>query len=200
MSDERLGGLALIAGAAGFIVTMVLHPTGHDLVEPGEFEHARALAVVVHALAIACLPVTFAGALVLTRRLAASRLAVLALVVHGVALFGALVAAAINGIAVPNAVKEFLEAEGAAREAWDVALHHAHFVSEAFAGVYVVASCAAIVAWSTAMLRARARWRAGSPSTASCSGPSSWSRSRRGTCGSTCTASARSCSRRRRGT
>src|SRR5262245_39929622 len=74
MKSDRAGGLALIAGAIGFIVTMGLHPTAHDLLAPGAFEHAARVNVVAHALAIASMAVAFVGALALTRGPAAGGL------------------------------------------------------------------------------------------------------------------------------
>ena len=68
MKDGRIGGVALVAGALGFLVTMALHPTGHDLVEPGAFERGALLAGWVHALAIASLPISFLGLSALARR------------------------------------------------------------------------------------------------------------------------------------
>src|SRR5439155_4851688 len=53
VKDDQLGGIALIAGAVGGLVTMSLHPTGHDLSAPGQFASAAFRAAAVHALAIA---------------------------------------------------------------------------------------------------------------------------------------------------
>src|ERR1700730_5972567 len=52
MQDYRKGGIALIASAAGGILIMSLHPTGRDLLAPGQFAPMALLGGVVHALAI----------------------------------------------------------------------------------------------------------------------------------------------------
>ena len=37
MTDDRMSGMALIAGMAGSIITMAFHPTAHDLTTSGTF-------------------------------------------------------------------------------------------------------------------------------------------------------------------
>ena len=53
MTDQRLGGIALIAGTLGMLVTMAFHPTAHDFA-PGAAD-AGARMIAVHWLAIAAL-------------------------------------------------------------------------------------------------------------------------------------------------
>ena len=90
-----MGGMALIVGALLGIVTMALHPTGHELMTPGRFESVSRLAVFVHALAIASAPLSFLGALVLVRRLHTSNVwAVSPLVTYGFRLLALMIAAA----------------------------------------------------------------------------------------------------------
>ena len=62
MTDNRMSGLALILGSVGSIITMALHPTGHDLQVPGQLTPVTHMIVAVHALALICLPVMFLGA------------------------------------------------------------------------------------------------------------------------------------------
>jgi len=59
MTDDRLSGLALIAGTCGMIITMSLHPTGYVAAEP-----MIRMLIVVHAPALAWVPVQFLGAYV----------------------------------------------------------------------------------------------------------------------------------------
>src|SRR5208283_6183209 len=72
MTDDRMSGLALIASSVAGIITMSLHPTGHDLFVPGQLDSVIRVLVAVHALALVSLPVCFLGALGLSRRLAAA--------------------------------------------------------------------------------------------------------------------------------
>lgn len=154
-----MGGGALIAGALFLIVTMSLHPTGHELFEPGQFEPVARLSVAVHALAIASLPFSYFGLLVLSRRLGGAA-ALGALVSHGVGALAGTVAAAVGGFVAPELAGEALAAEPAARDGWHRLLEYNHMLNQTFASILVVGSSAAIALWSAAILRslAIARW------------------------------------------
>jgi hypothetical protein len=157
MTDERLGGAALIAGAVGMMITMLLHPTGHALLSAGEgFAPMAALAAGVHALGIASMPVLLLGALVLTRRLAApGRLAVVALVVYGFAMVAGMAAAAVSGFVGPGLAREVLAAEGAQMEVWQAVASYNWRVNQAFTQVLTVGSSLALFLWSIAIVRRR---------------------------------------------
>lgn len=159
MSEERVGGGALIAGALSLILTMSLHPTGHELFEPGRFEPMARLGVAVHALAIASLPLSYLGLLLLSRSLGGVTV-LAALVVYGLGGLAGMMAAAVGGFVTPELAREVLAAEPAARDAWHPLLEYNHMLNQAFASVLVVASSAAIVLWSAAITRGRviARW------------------------------------------
>src|SRR6266480_3815337 len=104
MNDNRLGGLALILGAVSGIVTLTFHPSGgaHH-VTPAQFEVLIAVIVGVHALAIAGLPVSFAGALVLTRRIDSPvHIGVLGLIIYGFGGVAMMAAATMSGFVTPN--------------------------------------------------------------------------------------------------
>jgi hypothetical protein len=159
MTDEQKGGVALIAGAAGGLLTMALHPTGRDLMTPGHFASMAALATAVHVLAIASLPVSFLGALALTRRLAApSRLTlpVAALVVYGFALVAAMAAAAVSGLVAPHLAREILGATPQESAGLQLLAHFGWRLNQAFAQVFAVASAVALALWSAAIVRTRA--------------------------------------------
>ena len=76
-----------MAGATAGMITMSLHPSGnHGIMSQGDMRALALLTKAVHGLGILSLPLTFLGALALTRRLATpNRLAVAALVVDGFA-------------------------------------------------------------------------------------------------------------------
>jgi hypothetical protein len=161
MTDDRKGGLLLLAGTLGMLVTMSIHPTGHELFEPGGFETARRLAVGTHALALVSMPLSFLGTLALARRLAGpDRLALAALVLYGFALVAGMAAAAVSGFVAPELARGLLEAEAGERALWNALLEGNHEVNQAFARILVVGSSAALVLWSAAILRGRAlaRW------------------------------------------
>jgi hypothetical protein len=157
MTDDRKGGIAMIAGAAGGIITMILHPSGRDLFVPGQLEPMAYLGVAVHALALASTPVAFLGALALSRRTAApDRLAVAALVMYGFASAAVMVAAVVSGLVAPGLAREIITGAPTASEGWRIVFDYNGQLNQGFARVFAVASSAAIVLWSVAIVRRRA--------------------------------------------
>ena len=155
MKDNRLGGVALVAGAVVSILVMLLHPGGAHHVSKAQFENLIALIIGVHALAMAGLPVSFAGALVLTRRLdAPGRIAVVGLIVYGFGLLAYMAAAAMSGLVTPRVLREMI-AHTPASEQWRTLLDYSHSINQAFAQIGAVAFCVAVVLWSVAMIRRR---------------------------------------------
>jgi hypothetical protein len=156
MTDDKKGGIALIAGSLAGILTMGLHPTARDLFAPDRLAPMALLLIGVHALAVASLPVMFLGALALSRRLASpGRLALAALVVYGFALTAVMVAAVVDGFVVPSLAREIMTAAPPATEGWQIALYYNGFLNQSFARVFLVASSTSIVLWSASILRSR---------------------------------------------
>lgn len=152
MRCEKLGGWAMIAGAVMGLVTMAFHPTGGG--EP-------ALALAVHALAIAGAPVAFYGGWVLTRRLSADGpLSELALAFYGMSVVATLLAATASGLLAPDLIARAAELQGEARAAADALLHYNYALNQAFAKVLVAASSISIGLWSMEILRTRLMRRA----------------------------------------
>jgi len=154
MTNDRVSGLALIVGSAGMIITMSLHPTGHDLLAPGQLAPIARLAVAVHALALMSMPVLFYGALGLAQHLGArERFSLAALVAYGFALVAGMNAAVFSGLVAPRLARNISESEPSAAEAWRIAFHFNGALNQGFAMVLVVASSLAILLWSVSMLR-----------------------------------------------
>ena len=154
MTDNRKSALALIIGMIGTIITMALHPTGHDLMPPGQFNAVARMAVAVHALALICLPIIFLGSLGLYRRLACpNRLSLTALVMYGFATVAVMNAATLSGLVAPGLARHMLANDAGSRDMWSIAFHLSGDLNQAFALVFVVASSAAILLWSIAILR-----------------------------------------------
>ncbi|MSR63715.1 MAG: hypothetical protein EXS08_14915 [Planctomycetes bacterium] len=154
MTTERASGLALIAGTAAMIVTMLFHPRGHDLFAPGQFEAGARQNVLTHALALCGLPLSFLGASGLTRRLTrAPSLALGGLVLYGFACVGVMIAAVASGLVATELAGEIVAAGGKANETQAALFHYNGFVNQAFAKLYVVASSLALFAWSFSILR-----------------------------------------------
>jgi len=157
MTDDRISGLALIAGSTGVIVALSLHPSGRDLFVPSQFEAEARKLIAVHSVALACLPVWFFGAYGLSRRLGSSgRLAVAALVTYGFALAAMMNALVFDGLVTPGLAREIVSATGTAAQAWRVAFNHNGLIDQAFMRVFLVASSVAIILWSATIVRSRA--------------------------------------------
>src|SRR5437868_6610703 len=75
MTTDRVSGILLIAGSAGVIITLGLHPTGGDLFAPGHIDAAVRNLIAVHSVALASMPLWFLGACGLAKRLTSTELA-----------------------------------------------------------------------------------------------------------------------------
>ena len=155
MTDNRMSGATLIAGMTGFIITMALHPTGHDLGSPEHAAFMMRLNVAVHSLALVSIPILFLGALGLTKFLnAPNRVALAGLVMFGFAEVAVMNAAAVSGLIVPG-VFHHMTAEPGSADAWRAVLQLCGHMNQAFALIFVVASSLAIILWSTAIFRSQ---------------------------------------------
>lgn len=101
MKHSKIYGFALIIGTLGGIITMIFHPTGHDLLnQPDDIARRNELiAVAVHILAIISLPIVFFGLLGFCRRLDIENpLVSLGLVVYRFGEFAVMSAAVLSGM------------------------------------------------------------------------------------------------------
>jgi hypothetical protein len=153
MTDNQKGGIALIAGAIGGLVTMAIHPTGGGILTPAQYERFVIVNVLAHSLAIASLPVAFLGALALTRRLQSpDRFSTSAIVVYAFALIAGMMAATASGFIVTPLLGD---PTAAANELNHALSHYTALWNQAFARFFAVGSSAAILLWSLAILRNR---------------------------------------------
>jgi hypothetical protein len=147
-----MSGIALIAGMAGSIITMALHPTAHDLGTPEHSASMMQLNIAVHSLALVCIPILFLGALGLTKYLAASnRLAVSGLVLFGFAEVAVMIAATASGLIAPG-LFHHLAADPGRADMWRAVLALNGHLNQSFALLYVVAASVAVVLWSATIL------------------------------------------------
>src|SRR5208283_4484520 len=140
----------------GLIITMAFHPTGHDLLVPGQFDHVVRLVVGVHTLALVCIPIMFMGVLGLYRRLdSPDRLSLCAAVTYGFACVAGMNAGAFSGFVASGAARHMAEAAPASETAnlWSALFSYTGSLNQAFALLFVVASSAALVLWSVSILR-----------------------------------------------
>lgn len=150
MKRESVYGSALIAGTLASIVTMILHPTGSQLL--ADVQRLAPVGVAVHALALAGLPISFFGAIGLTRRLALDgEGAVAALVAYGMAAVAVLIAAVASGLLATSLASHMAITSGSERELTGALFNYTGQINQAFAKVYVIASSVAILLWSGAI-------------------------------------------------
>jgi hypothetical protein len=148
MTQDQKGGLALIAGSVGFIITMAFHPTGRELLAPGQLAPVGRLTIGVHGLALVCLPIALFGTLALSRRLDAAG----ALIAYGFGCAAIMIAALASGLLAP-AIAARMADPTANADVWHALFTYNGLVNQVFALVYAVSSAAAIVIWSTAILQ-----------------------------------------------
>ncbi len=159
MKRDSIYGTALITGAAAGILTMMLHPTGHQL-----FTNVQRMTTVVmgvHALALTAQPILFFGALGLTRVLSdETEIPIAALVAYGFASVAVMCAAVASGFIAPHVAAGLVAADPVNRPLFDLLFHYTGQINQAFANVFVVASSVAVILWSVAIIRTRRleRW------------------------------------------
>lgn len=150
----RLSGWALIAGAIGMLVTLVLHPNERGLFDPAQVESVARTTIIVHSIALFALPLLFIGGLGISRRIGwDSWGAVAALIFYGFALAAMMNAIVIDGLVTPGLARAVVKAGPEQTAAWKVALTHNGLLDSAFMNVFLMASSLAIVLWSAAMVR-----------------------------------------------
>lgn len=153
---NRSAAFALIAGTIAGLITMALHPTGHDVVANASGGGANALNMAVHSLALFGQPLLLAGMLAVTLQLRASRdLAVLAYICFAFAVAAVMIAAVASGFLAPEMVRGIGDADDVRRTAMLDDLRSTGALNQAFAKVYVVFSGIALMLWSAAILRER---------------------------------------------
>jgi hypothetical protein len=152
MTDDRMSGLALIAGSAGVIITLSLHPSGP--IRPEQIDSVVRMLVIVHSLALASLPLWFLGALGLSRRgPTTDRIAISALVLYGFGMLAVMNSVVFDGLVSPTLLRQIVAASPATGDTWRILFSYNGIVDQAFLAVFVVASAAAIVLWSISIIR-----------------------------------------------
>lgn len=153
MKRDLFSGIALILGALIGVGIMAAHPTAHDVTGASNPEAQAHLNVVVHAVAIAGLPLTFLGLLGLARRLGPSDLANAALVAWGFGSVAGMGAAVASGFMASPLLLKSTQVEGPARDILHNLLQPIGLMNQGFAKVYVVAVAAGMLAWGLAIVR-----------------------------------------------
>ncbi len=162
MTNERASGLALIAGSAGLIITLALHPDGRQMFVPGQWEAAAHKLMAVHSLALASMPFLFLGALGLSRRMGCDdHCGTAALVFYGFSMAAVMTGIVFDGLVSPGLARQIVDTTGTAGQGWRIAFNYNGMLDMAFMRVFVVASSVAITLWSASMVRKPEFGRAG---------------------------------------
>jgi hypothetical protein len=156
MSTDRSAAIALIAGSAAGLLTMGLHPSGHDVIRNASTGQVNALANAVHALALLAQPLMLAGTLVLTLKLRTRRdIAVVAYLFFAMASITATVAGVASGFLAPDVVSGMAGADAPAQAMMMNMFHYTGLLNQTFAKMHVMFVGIAFFAWSMAMLGGR---------------------------------------------
>jgi hypothetical protein len=165
MNDNRLSGIAMIAGQAGLLLTLSLHPSGK--ITPAQVDQMVHKLIAVHSIALAGLPLMILGALGLTRLLSSFnryRLSVAAFVIYSFAIAASLSGIVIDGLVMPHILPRLAEAAQAASaasggqgappasgEVWRALIKYNGYLDMAFVQLSLVATAIAVITWSIVM-------------------------------------------------
>ena len=123
---------------------MAIHPT--NAVSP--------IAGPAHSLAIASVVLLFLGACGLSKRVAAvDRISFAAIVTYGFACAAVLIAAAIDGFAIPRMVARMARDLPANAHQWQIVIAGMFQINQACAQIFSVAASGAIILWSVSAIR-----------------------------------------------
>jgi hypothetical protein len=159
MRRDLYSGILLIAGALAGVLVMSVHPTAHDMIARADAARQARLGVLVHAVALASVPVLFLGLLGLSRRLGSSDLTTAALVFYAFGGAAVISAAVASGFVATPVIQWLLADQGAggSPEVYHALLGYTSLWNQGFAKVDTVAVALAILLWSVAI------WRSGPP-------------------------------------
>mgnify|MGYP000477537223 CR=1 FL=1 len=148
---KRHSGFALIAGAVLLFITMLFHPSG------GSFKHlveSTSETIITHSIGMFSIPFSLFGfwglAAYFKDDISLSRAAFIA---SFLALFAGLIAAAINGLALPLFVNRFSNATQETITALKPIIKYNTSINQAFDFIYIISYCLAIILWSFLILR-----------------------------------------------
>jgi hypothetical protein len=170
MTDNRLSGIAMIAGQLGLILTLSLHPSGK--ITPAQVDQMVHKLIAVHSIALAGLPLMILGALGLSHMLSSfdrNRLSVVAFVIYSFAIAASLSGIVIDGLVMPHLLPHLAEATqasaaassggqpavSASGEVWRALFKYNGYLDMAFVQLSLVATGIAVITWSIAMLLGR---------------------------------------------
>jgi hypothetical protein len=162
MTNDRVSGILLIAGSAGVIVTLGMHPSGRDLFAPGQIDAAVRNLIAVHSIALSSLPFWFLGGCGLTHHLRSTgdsatqtvrQLSFAALAIYGFALVAMVNAVTIDGLVSGGLARQIVATTGTVGQGWRIAFNYNGMLDQGFLRIFLVASSLAVALWSSSMFR-----------------------------------------------
>lgn len=150
---EKQAGLSMIIGSFLGVITMILHPSG------GDIEHLIKISNVIaasHTIALFSIPFIMFGFWGLSKRIGLDNsLSVIALITGGIGLFAVMIAAAINGLAIPFFVDGLKGADQQTTENARLILSYGFSLNKSFDYIFIGAICEAFLMWSIVILKNR---------------------------------------------
>ncbi len=144
-------GTSLITGSLFIIATMILHPSG------GNTKHIIQIStslIVVHSLAIFCLPILLFGCYGLTNSLLEkSKISVLAFIIMGFGCIATMFAAVVNGLTLPYFLKQYVGNLEQNASIIKPIMNYGFAINKPLDYIFIVACCLAIFIYSILIIR-----------------------------------------------
>ena len=148
---EKSAGVSLIIGSIFMIITMALHPVGGSI---EQLIRISTLAIATHTIAIISVPFSLFGFWGLTRRLGTDKaLSMAAFITAGIGLGAAILAAAVNGLALPFFIQGYENADTQTHKLIDIVLSYNFSLNHAFDYILIGGICEAFLLWSIVMIK-----------------------------------------------
>jgi hypothetical protein len=155
MQEQRIHGIALLLSAVGFLATAGLHPMGPQVTaSSAAIEHFSLMNKAVHGIALGSIWLSLFGVVGLSRALGFQRPDVTAaLTAFAIGAVMVTFAGIMEGLVASELARRLVGADDAARQDVVQLMRYCFLIASSLTRFYVVAASAAIVLWSTAMLR-----------------------------------------------
>ncbi len=149
MKQDKIRGIALIAGSLAIVIVMAFHPTGHDIITGQAM-----LNKIVHSLVIATIPILIFGFLGFSHRVGMDKSTVqFAFITYVLGSFAVMCAAVINGLVAPTLLEDMISTDDVTRQTLRLILDDNGLLNAAFSKVFVVATSTSIICWSIAIFK-----------------------------------------------
>lgn len=162
MKQDRISGIALIAGTLGAMITMGLHPIGGHLKTDAErLLQTVQLARGVHILGVGSICMIVVGFLGLAKAIgingARVRAGFVAFALSWIAVLGAAIT---SGLVGSELVEQYQLANAAERVALHAVWDYNRHISFVLDRVFIAATCVGMVFWSLVLFRYDSLWKA----------------------------------------